>query len=134
LEAQQKEMAAHAEELESKLTQAKEQLYKAQKEKEHTVIQLNNKIEILQYKLLNSGGSEIAPANNMESTFKELLVLCQGDLAEITSRLNQISQSEANEDMLRKEIIEQGRLMNELRDQHERQCYELSKAHDEKLQ
>jgi hypothetical protein len=36
----------------------KEQLYKTQKEKENTTIQLNNKIEILQYKLLN-GSSEV---------------------------------------------------------------------------
>lgn len=52
----------------------KEQLYKTQKEKDHTSIQLNNKIEILQYKLLNNGASEENEnKNSIEGTFKELL-------------------------------------------------------------
>jgi phage-related protein len=70
----------------------------------------------------------------MESTFKELLVLCRGDLTEITNRLNQIAQSEAGEDNLRKEIIDQGRKMNELREDHERQVYELTRSHNDKIQ
>jgi hypothetical protein len=40
------------------------------------------------------------------------MLLCQGDLSEIVSKLGHISQNEDSEDKLRKEIIEQGRKMN----------------------
>ena len=68
----------------------KESSYKVQKEKDQVEIQLNNKIEILQYKLLNSGGpgeSSNNAADSIEATFKELLHLCKGDLNEITHKL-----------------------------------------------
>ena len=50
--------------------------------------------------------------------------MCRGDLDEIISKLNAICQYEQNEDKLRKEIIDQGRKMNELRNEHERQIFE----------
>lgn len=52
-----KEMLEKNEDLERKVAQLKDQHYKTQKEKEQTQIQLENKIKILQYKLLNSGGA-----------------------------------------------------------------------------
>jgi hypothetical protein len=61
----------------------------------------------------------------MESTFKELLKLCQGDLTEITKKLQYIVQNEKNEDKLRKELIDQGRKMNDLRAEHERTSFEM---------
>jgi phage-related protein len=59
-----------------------------------------------------------------ENTFKELLQLSRGDLTEITSKLKQLTQGESDQDQLRKEIIDQGRKMNELRAEHEQQIYE----------
>jgi len=61
----------------------------------------------------------------MESTFKELLKLCQGDLTEITKKLQYIVSNEKNEDKLRKELIDQGRKMNDLRAEHERTSFEM---------
>jgi hypothetical protein len=63
--------------------------------------------------------------DGMESTFKELLKLCQGDLTEITKKLQYIVQNEKNEDKLRKELIDQGRKMNDLRAEHERTSFEM---------
>ena len=62
-------------------------------------IQLNQKIEILQYKLLNGSDSGVRDSQSTnegaaENTFKELLQLCQGDLDEITKKLNAICQYE----------------------------------------
>lgn len=56
-------------------------------------IQLNQKIEILQYKLLNGSDVRDNQSTNesgAENTFKELLHMCRGDLDEITSKLNAI--------------------------------------------
>ena len=126
------------EDLERKVAQLKDQHYKLQKEKEQTQIQLENKIEILQYKLLNSGGAgQDQTANGTitgnENTFHELLQLCKGDLNEITSKLNNLVQNEQTEDNLRKEIIDQGRKMNELRQEHERQMYNSSSEQGQKM-
>ena len=55
----------------------------------------------------------------MEATFKGLLELCRGDLSEITKKLQYMVQNEKNEDQLRKELIDQGKKMNELRNEHE---------------
>jgi len=135
LELSQKEMSDMNEELEEKVVGLKDQLYKTQKEKDHTQIQLNNKIEILQYKLLNNGTNEENDANknSIEGTFKELLQLCKGDLTEIIGKVNMLSQNELREDKLRKEIIEQGRKMNELRADHERSMYESNSNNNQKI-
>lgn len=47
MEKSTKELNDKNEDLEQKVNNLKEQLYKTQKEKDHTTIQLNNKIEIL---------------------------------------------------------------------------------------
>ena len=60
--------------------------------------------------------------------------MCRGDLDEIISKLNAICQYEQNEDKLRKEIIDQGRKMNELRNEHERQIFEQSNEVNSKLE
>ena len=60
--------------------------------------------------------------------------MCRGDLDEIIAKLNAICQYEQNEDKLRKEIIDQGRKMNELRNEHERQIYEQSNENNSKLE
>ena len=60
----------------------------------------------------------------MEDTFKELLALCKGDLTEISGKLMQVmQQNDGGEEKLRKEIIEQGRKMNELKAESEKQLY-----------
>lgn len=68
-----------------------------------------------------------------ENTFHELLQLCKGDLNEITSKLNNLVHNEQTEDTLRKEIIDQGRKMNELRQEHERQMYNSSSEQGQKM-
>lgn len=60
--------------------------------------------------------------------------MCRGDLDEIIQKLNAICQYEQNEDKLRKEIIDQGRKMNELRNEHERQIFEQSNEVNSKLE
>lgn len=119
------------EELEKRVANLKDQQQKTQREKDQEQIQLNQKIEILQYKLLNGTSSNDNTHENLanegasaENTFKELLQLCKGDLDEITKKLVMISQYEQSEDHFRKEIIDQGRKMNELRNEHEKQIYE----------
>ena len=98
---------------------------KIQKEKDQIEISLNNKIEILQYKLLN-GTKDLKNKNGegdqnqaAENTFKELLVLCKGEMADLKKKIAMLSQNDKVEDNLRSEIIEQGRKMNELRAEHE---------------
>lgn len=65
---------------------------------------------MLQYKLLNGSDVRDSQSTNdgasAENTFKELLLLCRGDLDGITKKLNAICQYEQNEDKLRKEIID----------------------------
>lgn len=73
-------------------------------------------------------------ADSAENTFKELLKLCKGDLKEITKKLQQIAQNETVEDNLRKEIIDQGRKMNELRAEHEQTMYDQNQDHINKLE
>lgn len=61
-----------------------------------------------------------------ENTFKELLVLCKGEINDLTKKIAMLQQNDKVEDNLRAEIIEQGRKMNELRSEHEQQMYELN--------
>lgn len=105
---------------------------KIQKEKDQIEISLNNKVEILQYKLLNGtkdGGNKSKGDGDQnsaaENTFKELLVLCKGEMADLKKKIAMLSQNDKVEDNLRAEIIEQGRKMNELRAEHEQSMYEL---------
>ena len=56
MESISKEYQEKNEMLEKKVQTLKENQYKTQKEKDQIQIELNNKIEILQYKLLNGGG------------------------------------------------------------------------------
>jgi len=69
-----------------------------------------------------------------EATFKELLLLSRGDLNEIMTKLKHIIQGEKVEDQLRKEVIDQGRKMNELRADHERQMIEQSTELNQKVE
>ena len=91
---------------------------------------MNNKIEILQYKLLN-GTKESSKMNGegdqnaADQTFKELLVLSRGEISDLTKKIASLQQNDKVEDNLRGEIIEQGRKMNELRSEHEQQMYQL---------
>lgn len=111
---------------EKKIQQLKEQNMKMQKEKDQIEISLNNKIEILQYKLLNGTKDNLNKMNGdgnqgsvAENTFKELLVLCKGEITDLKQKIAMLQQNDKVEDNLRAEIIEQGRKMNELRAEHE---------------
>lgn len=81
---------------EKKLSIMKDSNLKLQKDKDQIEISLNNKIEILQYKLLNgtqekSMNGDADDKSSAENTFKELLQLCKGDMNEIIKKLQQIS-------------------------------------------
>lgn len=88
-------------------------------------INLRNKIEMLEYKILNGmkdGSNKMNGDgdNKMaENTFKELLTLCMGEIKDITKKQAMMVENEKSEDQLRNEIIMQGRKMNELRSEHE---------------
>jgi len=67
---------------------------KIQKEKDQIEISLNNKIEILQYKLLNGTKDGYKNMNGdgdknnvAENTFKELLVLCKGEITDLKKKI-----------------------------------------------
>ena len=71
---------------------------KIQKEKDQIEISLNNKVEILQYKLLNGTKDGLKSKNGdgdqnstAENTFKELLVLCKGEMADLKKKIAMLS-------------------------------------------
>mmetsp|Transcript_12522 Transcript_12522/g.21081 ORF Transcript_12522/g.21081 Transcript_12522/m.21081 type:complete len:117 (+) Transcript_12522:2223-2573(+) len=105
-EAVNKEMAEKHEDLERRFQQMKDQLQKTQREKDQIQIQLNNKIDILQYKLINGANQDaglrdsqnISGVASAETTFAELLQLCKGDLNEITAKLELTVKNEQTED------------------------------------
>ena len=90
-------------------------------------------MEILQYKLLNNPADSFKN-EGPEASFKELMNLCRGDLTEIKSKVGNIATHANVEDKLRKEIIEQGKKMNELRAEHERQVYEEKSQSGHKIE
>jgi hypothetical protein len=119
-EQQARDWALKNEELGSRVAVLKQQLQAEQREKEELQISLNNKIEVLQYKLINGAKTEKG-GSAVESSFKQILKLCQGDLQELTRKLQTLAASEDLEEQLRAEVIEQGRRMNELSSQHQTQ-------------
>jgi hypothetical protein len=132
-----KELIEKLEQMEAKLVQQKEKAYQAEKEKEQVTIEYQNKIEFLQYKLLSKveadGSAADEDSKNGGGQFKELLSLCKSDLDEILNRLKTHMKSEAVEDSLRKELLEQSKKMNELKAIQERQVYELSNENFQKI-
>ena len=112
---------------------------KIQKERDQIEISLNNKIEILQYKLLNGTKDGVNKMNGDSSqsgadkTFKELLVLSRGEITELMKKIASLQANDKVEDNLRSEIIEQGRKMNELRSEHEQQMYEMQQQNQDKI-
>lgn len=72
-------------------------------------------------------------SNAAENTFKELLVLCKGEIADLKKKIAMLTQNDKVEDNLRSEIIDQGRKMNELRAEHEQQMYELKQQNQDKI-
>lgn len=59
--------------------------------------------------------------------------MCKSDLDEILNRLKSQMKSEALEDQLRKELLDQSKKMNELKAAQERQVYELSNENFQKI-
>lgn len=129
LEMKNKDLNERIEQLEVKLQSQKERALTLEKEKETNAIEYENKIEFLKYKLLNKINDE-GSSNQVEgdnsSQFNDLLSICKQDLEEILLKLKQKAQTQSVEDQLRKELIEQGKKMNELRADHERKMYEIS--------
>ena len=68
-------------------------------------IEYQNKIDFLQYKLLNKAedeGHSHKSADDKSGSFKELLGLCRSDLDEIVNRLKSQVKLESNAELLRK--------------------------------
>ena len=93
-EKQNLELIEKGEMHEKKIQQLKENNMKIQKEKDQIEISLNNKIEILQYKLLNGTKDNYKKMNGesdqnsiAENTFKELLVLCKGEIIDLKKKI-----------------------------------------------
>jgi hypothetical protein len=81
----------------------------AEKEKEQASVEYQNKIELLQYKLLNKVENDSSLGDDSiggSKQFQELLSICKSDLDEILNRLKSHFQGEALEDQLRKELLD----------------------------
>ena len=113
----------------------KDQQLKTQKEKDQQEISLNNQIEMLQYKLLSGErAGSMAAATDSSETFAQLLKLCQGDVQDISKRLQGITLAQdSTEDSLREQWLEQGRMMNQLRQEHERQSFERAQEAEDRI-
>lgn len=130
LELRVKDLQEKCESAETKLAQLREKAMQVEKDKEQMAIEYQNKIELLQYKLLNkvesdsSFGGEDSLGGSKQ--FQELLGLCKSDLEEILNRLKSHVQNEATEDQLRRELLDQAKKISELKAQQEKQVYELT--------
>lgn len=139
LEIKVKELQEKIEQTESKLNQFKEKSFQFEKDKEQVTIEYQNKIELLQYKLLNKVESESGSTSGGDDSkngggqFHELLSLCKSDLDEILNRLKSQFQSDGLEDQLRKEMLEQSKKTNELKSLQERQIYEITNENFQKM-
>jgi hypothetical protein len=89
------------ESVDAKMQQFKDRAFQAEKEKEQTSIEYQNKIELLQYKLLHKVENESSNSDDNQGSakqFTELLGICKSDLDEILQRLKSNFQNEATED------------------------------------
>lgn len=90
LETKNKELGGKVDSLEAALQERQDKIYQLEKDREQKEVDAQNKIEILQYKLLskldNSAGEGEAGSQSGEA-FKELLSLCRQDLETILTRL-----------------------------------------------
>jgi predicted RNase H-like nuclease (RuvC/YqgF family) len=105
LELRVKDLQEKCEGAEARLAQLREKALHAEKDKEQQAIEYQNKIELLQYKLLNKvendssfGDDSGGGSSSGSKQFQELLSLCKSDLEEILNRLKSQVQSEAAEE------------------------------------
>ena len=99
LEMKVKDLQEKLESMDKTVQVYKEKAFQAEKEKESTAIEYQNKIELLSYKLLNRAETDSTNSGSGGSAqFKELLSLCKSDLDEILNRLKAQVQSDGVED------------------------------------
>ena len=100
--------------LESKVSQSKEQAFNAEKLREQQAIEYENKLEGLKQKLLakladntaNGLTNSLDAAGGSSQQFTELLALCRSDLGEILEKLRQkFADDTSVEDQLRQELL-----------------------------
>ena len=85
-----KDLQEKLESAEAKLQSFKDRAFQAEKEKEQSSIEYQNKIELLQYKLLNKVENDSSLGEDSFGSgkqFSELLGICKSDLDEILNRL-----------------------------------------------
>ncbi len=131
-----KDLQEKLESAEAKLQQFKDRAFQAEKEKEQTSVEYQNKIELLQYKLLNKVENDSSLGDDSFGSgkqFSELLGICKSDLDEILNRLKSNFQNEAIEDALRKELLDQSKKLAELKASQEKQLYELTNENFQKV-
>jgi hypothetical protein len=90
----------------------------------------------LQYKLLNKVENDSSFGDDSlggAKQFQELLSICKSDLDEILNRLKAHFKSEALEDQLRKELLEQSKKLSEYKAQQEKQLYEVTSENFQKI-
>lgn len=83
---------------------------------------------MLQYKLLNKLESD---DKQDDVAFEELLNLCKADLEDILSRIQGKIASEDVEEELRKEILEESKKLNDMKNGYEQENFENLKKIDE---
>jgi serine/threonine protein kinase len=116
------------EKLEGDVVELRTRTERAEKEKESIEIDSKNKIEVLQYKLLNKLESD---DKQDDVAFEELLNFCKADLEDILTRIQGKISNEDVEEELRKEIVDGAKKLNKMKTEYEQENYENLKKIDE---
>lgn len=122
------------EKLEHEVEELRSKCQRAEKEKEQIEIDSKNKIEVLQYKLLNKLETD---DKQDDVAFEELLNLCKADLEDILTRIRgKVSGDEGADDMLNHETLEdfsslQAKKLNQMKTEYEQENYENLQKIDE---
>ena len=114
---------------ERKLMDMKNQYEETTSQKEQIQVELESKIEVLQYKLFNVNDTDDASENK----FDHLLEVSNSIMQEIRDKVKQQIALNKNEENIRNELLEAYTKLNELRNRYENQIYDLNTEHTKKL-
>jgi len=113
---------------ENEIIELRTRAEKAEKEKEAIEIDSMNKIEVLQYKLLNKLESD---DKQDDVAFEELVNFCKADLEDIVTRINGKMGNDDVEEDLRKQVINESKKLNQMKTQYEQENFENLKKIDD---
>ena len=114
--------------MDTEIRELRSRAEKAEKDKETIEIDSKNKIEIMQYKLLNKFESD---DKQDDVAFEELLNICKSDLEDILTKIQGKASNEDVEEELRREILDDAKKLNEMKTNYEQENYENLKKIDE---